>query len=204
MLREYLSVGRLDFEESILIPPTWTSVIKVQSSLRSIREALSGKYIQTWDRCDLDKDPIDLIEDTARLFQSVLVVHIRLLRFLEACLPTELAQECAKRHQIGRCSYDRLVSLKCSRTQYRLVQHRRVRFHGYTCKSSCNTHRSFGKENISILDCADDLKLTLENCRNELIAWFSTPVDGSSPSGGGSYRTTRLEMFFEKSLSNKR
>jgi hypothetical protein len=204
MLGEYLSVGKLDFEESLVIPQAWTSVIKVQSSLRTIREALSGKHIQTRDKRDLDKDPIDLIEDTARLFQSVLVVHIRLLRFLKACLPTELAQECAKRHRIGRCSYDRLVSLRCSQTQHRLVQHRRVRFHGYTCKSSCHTHRSFGKENIPILGCANDLKLTLENCRNEMIAWFSAPVDGSSPSGGGSYTTTRLEMFFEKSLSNKR
>ncbi|KAH8085164.1 hypothetical protein HD553DRAFT_323743 [Filobasidium floriforme] len=145
MLGEYLSVEKLDFEDSLVIPQVWTSVIQVQSSLRTIKETLSGKYIQTWDRCDLDKDPIDLIEDTARLFESVLVVHIRLLRFLKACLPTELAQECAKRHQIGRCSYDRL----------------------------------------------------------ELIAWFSAPVDGSSPSGGGSYTITRLEMFFEKSLSNK-
>jgi hypothetical protein len=90
MLGEYLSVGKLDFEESFVIPQAWTSVIKVQSSLRTIREALSGKHIQTRDKRDLDKDPIDLIEDTARLFQSVLVVHIRLLRFLKACLPTKL------------------------------------------------------------------------------------------------------------------
>jgi hypothetical protein len=57
---------------------------------------------------------------------------------------------------------------------------------------------------MSMLDCADDLKLTLENCRNELIAWYCAPVEGSSLSEANPYTTTRLEMFLEKSLSNER
>jgi hypothetical protein len=104
----------------------------------------------------------------------------------------------------SKCSYDRLVRLRCSQTQHRRVQHQRVKFHGHSCKTNYNQHKSFGKGNMSMLDCADALKLTLENCRNELIAWYCAPVEGSSLSETNPYTTTRLEMFLEKSLSNER